>query len=326
MMPGETESMNHARVAGAMRRFLVFTLVLTACFALPLQALLRLAMHSELYSLIPVIPAISVYFVWIRRREVQSVSSGFNVAALLMAMIGVAALAVSFLLHPAPKSAEAVDPLSARILAYCCFLVAGGFVCFGTAVMRLMAFPAAMLAFFVPFPGFVVNGLESFFQHASADTAALLIRLTGTPMLRHGMIFELPRMTISVAPECSGIRSSLVLFITSLLAGQIFLHRPLHRWVIALIVIPLGILRNGIRILTIAILCVNVGPHMIDSAIHHHGGPVFFALSLAPFFLLLLILVRRERRQSGAAVAPSVSGPINDEVKICEPAARQREK
>jgi hypothetical protein len=34
---------------------------------------------------------------------------------------------------------------------------------------------------------------------------------------------------------------------------------------------------------------------MIDSPIHHQGGPLFFALSLIPFFLLLLFLRKSER-------------------------------
>ena len=61
-------------------------------------------------------------------------------------------------------------------------------------------------------------------------------------------------------------------------------------------VIPLGILRNGFRILVIGLLCVHVGPQMIDSTIHHQGGPFFFALSLVPLLLLLWWLRRQEQR------------------------------
>jgi hypothetical protein len=37
---------------------------------------------------------------------------------------------------------------------------------------------------------------------------------------------------------------------------------------------------------------------MINSYIHRHGGPIFFALSLIPFFLLLAI-VRKSESRSG---------------------------
>ena len=74
-----------------------------------------------------------------------------------------------------------------------------------------------------------------------------------------------------------------------------FLKSPWRRLVLVAFVIPLGIVRNGVRILTIGLLCVHVGPHMIDSFIHHRGGPIFFVLSLGPLFLLLTWLRRRDR-------------------------------
>jgi exosortase/archaeosortase family protein len=75
-----------------------------------------------------------------------------------------------------------------------------------------------------------------------------------------------------------------------------------YRLILALAVIPIAIIRNALRIFTIAMLCVHVDPGMIDSVIHRRGGPLFFALSLVPFFVLLIFLYRRERK-SRAQVA-----------------------
>ena len=99
-----------------------------------------------------------------------------------------------------------------------------------------------------------------------------------------------------MAQECSGIRSSVALFIAGLLASHLFLRTRWRRVLLVLFVIPLGILRNGFRILVIGLLCVHVGPHMIDSSIHHRGGPIFFALSLIPLYLLLWWLRSQEQR------------------------------
>jgi exosortase/archaeosortase family protein len=110
------------------------------------------------------------------------------------------------------------------------------------------------------------------------------------PFLRAGQIFQLPNITLEVAQECSGIRSSLVLFITSILAANLFLNTTWRRLALVAIVIPLGILRNGFRILVIGLLCVHVGPQMIHSVIHRRGGPLFFVLSLVPLLLFLWLL------------------------------------
>ncbi len=131
---------------------------------------------------------------------------------------------------------------------------------------------------------------------ASAEVANLLFHLSGTPFLRAGAIFQLPDITIEVAQECSGIRSSWVLFMTGILAANLFLKTRWRRFALVAFVIPLGILRNGFRILVIGLLCVNVGPQMIHSIIHRRGGPVFFMLSLVPFLLVLWWLRKGEVR------------------------------
>lgn len=160
--------------------------------------------------------------------------------------------------------------------------------------MAAVAFPFAFLLFMVPLPDRAIDFLETASKLASAEAANMFFNLTGTPTLRNGTFFELPNITLQVAQECSGIRSSWVLLITSLLAANLFLRTPWRRTALVAAVIPLGILRNGFRILVIGLLCVNFGPEMINSVIHKRGGPLFFVLSLAPLFLLLWGLRRAE--------------------------------
>jgi len=139
----------------------------------------------------------------------------------------------------------------------------------------------------VPMPDAMADALETASKYASAEVANLLFHLSSTPFLRAGLIFQLPNITIEVAQECSGIRSSWVLLMTSILAANLFLKTPWRRLALVAFVIPLAILRNGFRILVIGLLCVNAGPQMIHSLIHRRGGPLFFMLSLIPFFLVL---------------------------------------
>jgi exosortase/archaeosortase family protein len=77
------------------------------------------------------------------------------------------------------------------------------------------------------------------------------------------------------------------------MAGRMILRQPGRRAILCLAVIPLALLRNGFRVFVIGQLCIHIGPRMIDSPIHRHGGPIFFALSLVPLFLLLYYLHRR---------------------------------
>ena len=96
----------------------------------------------------------------------------------------------------------------------------------------------------------------------------------------------------------------MVLLITAVLAGHLFLRSGWKRVLLIAVIIPLAIVRNGFRIFVVSELCVRISHNMINSPIHRRGGPLFFALSLIPFFALLLYLRKTEfpgAKPAGAA-------------------------
>lgn len=290
---------------------LAFAGLLTLVFLKPLVDLMRYSSGTDLHSHILLIPFVSLYLLALRYR---SLPTGYRTSpgwALVPLAVGLAALAVLWKLIPMAGVLSLNDRLAAYALAYVALLAAGGFGFLGRQWMAAAAFPAAFMIFLVPLPDALVTTLEAASQTASAEVSAWMFQLTGLPHLRDGNIFQLPGITIEVAKECSGIRSSWVLFITSLVAAEMFLKSPWRRLILVALIIPLGVLRNGFRILVISWLCVEVGPHMIHSFIHHRGGPIFFALSLGPLFLLLWGLrwgeIRKAARRS-AGSSPSAAG------------------
>lgn len=278
------------------RKFGLFVLALACLFFLPLRALATLAVGSELHSQILLIPFVFAWLVYLRRDCLPSESSWSFGWSLSLFLIGLTALTAGFapLKFSAPLSPN--DHLTLTILAFVCFVAAGGFVFLGKTWMGALLFPFTFLIFLVPLPDQLVFWLETASKLASANAANLFFNISGTPLLRDGTVFQLPGIVIEVAQECSGIRSSLVLFITSLLVANLFLKSPWRRVALVAFVIPLGILRNGFRILVIGLLCVNYGPQMIHSVIHRKGGPLFFVLSLVPLFLFLWWLRRGEAK------------------------------
>lgn len=284
------------------------------CFGLLILAfaptLFTLAIHvanSELDSYVLLVPFISGYLVYIRRGQLPkdgSLSCGLGIAA---AMAGFAVLGFAQFRGSPVQPLSDNDYLSLMTLSFLCFLTAGIFFFLGRKWMTAAAFPIGFLIFMIPMPDAMVNALETASRLASTEAANLLFIVSDTPFLRDGTVFQLPTIKIQVAQECSGIRSSWVLFITSLIASNLFLRTPWRRVALVAFVIPLGIVRNGFRILVIGLLCVHLGPHMIHSVIHRRGGPFFFGLSLIPLFLLLWWLRRSEAKQ-GKIGSPPVGG------------------
>lgn len=286
-----------------LRLLLIVGLVLTAAFALPLYELVRYALKSNLYSHIVLMPFLTGFLIWNDRARLPAQFIRDPSAALLPAGLGVIIIGGYALARAMGVTLSVEDRFAALISAYVLLLVGATGGLLGRELLRAVAFPASLLVFFFPMPTAVVEGVETFLQYGSAEVSYWMFVATGTTIFRQGLIFELPGITLQVAPECSGIHSSLALFITSLVAGHFFLRSRVNRTVLAVAVIPLALVRNGFRILTIGLLCVHISPDMIHSYIHRQGGPIFFGLSLIPFGLLLLYLRLREKKKAPAGPA-----------------------
>jgi exosortase C (VPDSG-CTERM-specific) len=284
--PGEDVIGEPRAVASANKRFMgwcIYLAILCAAFALPLRQLVTYARHSDVHSYILLIPFVTAYLIYIRWKHLSREFSSAWGLPLLLGAVGVGALLAS--LHFAELGQN--DYMTLIALSFVCFVIAGTLVFLGSEWARSAMFPLFFLAFMIPLPEAAVDLLENASKQASAEVASWLFLISGTPVLRMDTVFELPGITIAVAKECSGIRSSLVLVITSVLAANMFLSTTWRRVLLVCAVIPLGLLRNGLRILVISLLCVHIGPQMINSVIHRRGGPVFFATSLIPLFLML---------------------------------------
>ena len=252
-----------------------------------IEPLCSLAVHSastELDSYILLVPFISAYLIYIRRKQLPRECFPTPGFAMVPLGAGLAALAAPWSVRAWGWPLSHNDFLTLMALAFVCFLTGVGFFFLGRKWMAAVAFPIAFLIFMVPLPDRAVEWMETASKLASTNAAHLFFLLSGTPVLRDGTVFNLPGIVFEVAQECSGIRSSWALLMTGLVASHLFLESPWRRVVFVAFIVPLGILRNGFRILVIGLLCVHLGPNMIHSTIHRQGGPVFLCFRYCLYF------------------------------------------
>jgi exosortase C (VPDSG-CTERM-specific) len=284
-----------AKNPGFRRNFISMIIVLMLAFSIPLYDLARFAAGNDLYSYILLIPFVSIYLARLQRAKLPRFSGAARMPATIFFAGGATVLAGYGLGRYAGIQFTEEDWLALMTAAFILIFVGGCYWTLGKEIVKALAFPIGFLVFMVPLPTFLLNGVESFLQQGSALAAAGFFHLSGATFFRDGLIFELPTISLRVAPECSGIHSTIVLFITSSVAGHLFLRSPWRRVILVLAVLPLALLRNGFRVYVIGELCTHIGPQMIDSPIHHRGGPLFLVLSLIPFFLLLFFLRKSEQ-------------------------------
>ncbi|MGB6222661.1 exosortase/archaeosortase family protein [Haloferula sp.] len=283
-------------VRAARRRLLGFVaglFVLCCLFVGGLTDWFQLALRSNLHSHTLIIPVVTIFLIVTERK---SNNGGFcSTLWLGLPMLGLCLGGWLFGL-----SNQAFNTGVHHVSLQLGFFLAGVWALtltfFGLGWVRSAFFPLAFLSFMLPMPEVVEQGLEQWLITASAQVSEMILRLGGIPVFREGQLLELPGVTLEVAEECSGIRSSWVLLITSVLAGYLFLRTLPSRLILVAVVLPLGVLRNAVRIAVIGWLCVEEGPELIDGWIHRKGGPFFFAASLIPLLLIALMLGKLETR------------------------------
>ena|ERR1700722_13878654 len=291
------------------RRHLIFgalSLVAVLAFWKPLVALVEYSLSHESASHILLIPLITLYLLYTERDRIFR-STHFSVvsgAAAILIGIGLYLLA-----NPSWASAEGNDVLVATTLSFVVIWLGAFLLCYGSRAALAAAFPLLFLLLMVPLPEAVLAKSIYWLQQGSTEIAYLLFKLVQVPVFRQGFILSLPSVSIEVAKECSGIRSSMALLITCLLAAHLFLRRRWKMTLFVLLALPLAIIKNGIRITALTLLAIYVDPSFLTGNLHHDGGFVFFLLALAILAPILFFLQKSERTsQSAKPIIPAESG------------------
>jgi exosortase len=140
-------------------------------------------------------------------------------------------------------------------------------------------------------------------QQGSAAAAHFLFAVAGVPVEQKGLLVHIPGLTVEVARECSSIRSSSMLLVTTLVLAQLLLRSPWRKALVIAVAIPLSVVKNGLRIFVIAMLSTRVDPSFLTGRLHREGGVIFFLIALGTIFLLLWMVRRGEAEKPG--VKPS---------------------
>src|SRR5215472_14191971 len=270
-------------------------------FLSPVLALVRLALSQDDNSHLVIIPVISAALLYLERDKLPSQPSSDKI---LTGSFLLLAAAIALSLHYGAGSKIAGLQLSGWILALVLVWGAGFAFFFGKAALRAACFPFLFLLLMVPIPTFLLDRIIFLLQQGSAWITGVLFDIAGVPALREGLVFHLAKVSIEVAKECSGIRSSMALFIVALLVAHFRLSSFWNKVFFVAFGLFLMILKNGVRIATLTLLAVYVNPDFLFGRLHHQGGVVFFVLALLLLLPLLFFLQRREEKSNISAAPP----------------------
>jgi exosortase len=273
--------------------FLAFTVAAAAMMYGPLRELLSSAARSDYYSHILLIPLVSAYLMFQDRKVILD-HSEYSWRAGLIPLFAGCVLCVAGLL--AGGRINQNDFTSFIVFSTLLFWAGAFILLYGTKSFKIALFPLLFLAFMIPIPTPLMDGFIYVLQVASTEVTNILFTIIGVPFTRQGFVFQLPGVSIEVAKQCSGIRSSLALVITVIVASHLFLNRGWTKTVLFLAVFPITVIKNGIRILTLTMLAVHVDERFLTGGfLHQSGGFLFYIPALGLLGLILWWLRRKER-------------------------------
>ncbi len=249
------------------------------------------ALHDATFSHMLLTPFLGVFFFWRSREAIQSAARPAAGAGIGLMVAGLGGYLALRFLRP---ELSGNNLMSAQMATLWSAWIGAFFVSFGLRSAASALFPLGIMLFLIPFPDFALDGIVETLRHGSALAVSGLFGLLGVSHIREGAtVFHLSSVSIDIAPQCSGIRSSIALALTALMAGQLFLTGFWRKLVLVVVAGALMMLKNGIRIVTLTLLAEHVDmAWLTHSKLHSRGGIVFFGIAVIMLLGVMVLLQR----------------------------------
>lgn len=218
------------------------------------------------------VPIFSAYVLWTERKKLLASLGAPSWAGLVatlpflfIAFLGVRGIQVRF-----------------EMLALIGLMVTVPWAFFGKETAKLMLFPAGFLLFCIPLATYL-DIVTVHLRLLATSIAGSILTGVGAPVVRTGTMISATNGTfaIDIAAPCSGLRSIFALM--ALTAGYAYFNQPtfLRRGLLFACSIPLAILGNVMRILTICLVGTYASSEFATGFYHDYSGYVVFIVAIA---------------------------------------------
>ena len=234
------------------------------------------------------VPLISAYLLWNRRKllaeaPVQGSSTGLPVVVLALGMLVLGSLG--------GESFIARLSLPIALLGAVLYLM-------GWPVTKHTWVAIAYLAFMIPLPYLTLKAITYQSRLFDAGLTAAALGWIGVPVLRDGVMLQLPNMTLEVADECSSVPAIAALLALGAAYAQLQARPTWIRAVLTLAAAPLGLLSNIVRLIVTSLGAYYFGPIALNNVIHKFNGTTVFLATVVLLVVLDALLTRIWRRGS----------------------------
>ncbi|MHC1725290.1 MAG: exosortase/archaeosortase family protein [Syntrophobacteraceae bacterium] len=293
----ENELTLHETIVSHWKRialFLGFLLLGLLVFGKPALELSQT--RRELYSHFPAIYLIIGYVLFTERKKIFEELGYATAGGVGTALLG----CVIYFYAVAGKAAFSPnDYFAALSLGFAVYLAGIFLWFFGWKTFKRAQFAVFLLVFTIPIPEFILEHVIVFLQVQSYNAACFVLDVLQLYPIKQGFAIVLPDVSVEVAKQCSGIRSSIALLIISVLYGRYFLKTNTSRVLLVILTLFVAPYKNGLRIATLVLLSIYWDKAILSGPLHSAGGIPFFGVGLVWLSLILYGLAKLEKRWRG---------------------------
>jgi exosortase len=266
---GELRGRDHGGLRAALLAAGIFA-VLVGLYARVLPLWLQDLWDDPNYSHVFIVPIISGFVLWQRRRDLVAQPIRGTWRGLSLLLVGVGALIVG----------DIGDETFLMRTSLIVILVGLVLLNFGSGTLRVIAFPLLFFLFMVPMPAIFFYAITARLQTLAAESGAWVLDLLGVPILLDGNVMQLSRLTLGVTEACSGIRSLMTLVALGVAWAYLMLPKLWMRVVLVVAVLPITIVANAGRIVMTALVARWLGVEYAEGFFHFVSGWLIFVLAL----------------------------------------------
>lgn len=228
------------------------------------------------------VPFISLFFIWQKRKELRDVKiSNSNWGATIL-ILSMALYLISY--------AGAVAVVSRAMIVFS--LIGLLFFTLGTDFFKLLAFPLFFLLFMVPVPDSIVGPVALPLQLFATNISQFVIHTFSISVYQEGNMLYFASTQLEVAEACSGIRSIVSLTMLSVIFAYMSNKGWIRKAILLASAIPLALLANIVRVTGTGVLAHFFGDKVARGFLHEFSGLAVFAFGFALLFLEYSLLNR----------------------------------
>ena len=256
-------------------------LLLYAYYPLLDPLLTRYETRDSYYSHGYLVPFVTLYLIWRKRKELAVLSPDGSFWGLPLILLGLFIYIVGYFLR-------------LNVPGYFSFLVViFGITIFlgGWQITKVLLFPLLFIIFMLPLPTVVILGISFEIKMYVSEISSWFINLLGIETSTSGSRIFYPGGFVWVGDPCSGLRSLISFLALGTVVVQLSTGGIWKKWILFISVVPIALLSNVVRIVVLTLASYIYGSQITSGFLHDFMGIAVFVIGFI-FLVTLMNLLK----------------------------------